>query len=67
MTESETTQAPSLAVERRGEVELLLAELILLSAAASAVRRGPLTPEERERRLAPILARREALETVLFG
>ena len=64
---TENTQAPALTVERRGEVELLLAELILLSAAAVAVRGASLPPEERERRLTPILARREVIEAVLFG
>lgn len=62
-----TAPAPILTPEKREEVQKLLAELLLLSAAASAVRRGPLPPEERERRLTPILARREVIEAVLFG
>jgi len=62
-----TAQAPTLAPEKRGEVELLLAELILLSAAVAAVRGAALSRTEREKRLTPILARREALETALFG
>lgn len=62
-----TAQAPTLTPEKREEVQELLAELLLLSAAAAAVRRGPLPPEERERRLRPIVARREALEERLFG
>ena len=62
-----TVTAPAPTAERREEVQKLLAELLLLSAAAAAVRRGPLPPEERERRLRPIVARREALEERLFG
>ena len=61
-----TTQAPALTPERRGEVELLLAELILLSAAVAAVRAASLPPEEREKRLTPILARRVTVEALLF-
>ena len=60
---SVTAPAP----EKRKETELLLAELVLLSAAAVAVRGASLPPEERERRLTPILARREVIEAVLFG
>ena len=64
---TETTQAPALTEGRRGEIEKMLAELILLSAAIVALKRTPLSQTERARRLTPILARREALETVLFG
>lgn len=61
---TETTQAPAL--ERRGEVELLLAELVLLSAAVAAVRAAPISRTEREKRLTPILARRVTVESLLF-
>ena len=64
---TETTQAPALTVGRRGEIEKMLAELILLSAAVVALKRTPLTKAERARRLRPILARREAVEASLFG
>ena len=62
-----TTQAPTLTAEKRGEVELLLAEILLLSAAATAMRHAALTLEEREKRLAPIVARRAVVEDRLFG
>jgi len=62
---TETTQAPTL--ERRGEIEKMLAELILLSAAIVALKRTPLSETERARRLRPIVARRESLEERLFG
>ena len=58
--------APTLTPEKRGEVELLLAELVLLSAAVNAVRAAPLSLTERERRLSPILARRVTVEALLF-
>lgn len=61
-----TAQAPTLTPEKRGEVELLLAELVLLSAAVAAVRAAPLSQTEREKRLTPILARREVVEARLF-
>ena len=48
------------------QAQELLAELVLLSAAAAALSRAPLTKAERARRLRPILARREALEAALF-
>ena len=67
MIQGGTVTAPALTAEKRGEIQMLLAELLLLSAAAAAVRRGPLPSEERERRLRPIVARREALEERLFG
>ena len=57
-----TTQAP----EKRKETERLLAELVLLSAAVAAVRAASLPPEEREKRLTPILARRVVVEAMLF-
>lgn len=63
---SVTAPAPALTPEKRGEVELLLAELVLLSAAVTAVRAADLPPEEREKRLTPILARRVVVETALF-
>lgn len=59
---SVTAPAP----EKRKETERLLAELVLLSAAAVAVRGAALTKAERARRLQPILARREAVEALLF-
>jgi len=65
-TQGGTVTAPALTVEKRGAIQELLAELVLLSAAAAALRRAPLTKAERARRLAPILARREALEASLF-
>ena len=58
--------APPLTAEKRGEVQTLLAELVLLSAAATAVRGASLPLEERERRLTPILARRVVVEALLF-
>ena len=61
-----TVTAPALTAEKRKETELLLAELVLLSAAITAVRGARLPPEERERRLTPILARRVAVEARLF-
>lgn len=61
------TQGGSLTTEQREQAQTLLAELVLLSAAAAAVRGASLPPAERERRLTPILARREALESMLFG
>ena len=64
--QGETVTAPPLTPEKRGEVQKLLAELILLSAAVAAVRGANLPPEERERRLTPILARRVAVEALLF-
>ena len=66
MTANETAPAPILTAERREQVEELLAEILLLSAAAAALSRAPLTKAERARRLRPILARREALEAALF-
>ena len=60
------TQGGSLTIEQREQAQELLAELVLLSAAAAALRRAPLTKAERARRLRPILARREALEAALF-
>lgn len=62
---TENIQAPLLTTEKRAQVQELLAELLLLSAAA-AVRRGPLPLAERERRLNLILARREAVTEALF-
>lgn len=64
---TENTQAPAPTLERRGEIEKMLAELILLSAAIVALKRAALTKAERARRLRPIVARREALEAILFG
>ena len=64
---SVTAPAPALTTEKREEVEPLLAELVLLSAAATAVRHAALTLEEREKRLAPIVARRAVVEDRLFG
>ena len=61
------TQGVSLTIEQREQAQELLAELVLLSAAAAALRRAPLTKAERARRLRPILARREAVEASLFG
>ena len=61
------TQGGSLTIEQREQAQELLAELVLLSAAAAALRRAPLTKAERARRLRPILARREAVEASLFG
>lgn len=52
--------------ERGEEVQRLLAELILLSAAVTAVRAADLSRAERERRLTPILARRVTVEKLLF-
>lgn len=66
-TMTETTQTPALTAEKRGEIQTLLAELLLLSAAATAVRRSSLSPEERDRRLLPIMARRVVVEMALFG
>ena len=63
---TETTQAPALTEGRRGEIEKMLAELILLSAAIVALKRAALSQTERARRLRPIVARREALEAALF-
>ena len=63
---TETTQTPALTAEKRKETELLLAELVLLSAAVAAVRGAALPLEEREKRLTPILARRVAVEARLF-
>ena len=62
-----TVTAPTLTTERRAEVQTLLAELVLLSAAVAAVRGASLPPEEREKRLTPILARRVTVEARLFG
>ena len=62
-----TAPAPTLTEERRGEIEKMLAELILLSAAIVALKRAALSRTERARRLRPIVARREALEASLFG
>lgn len=59
--------APTLTAEKRKETELLLAELVLLSAAVTAVRAADLPPEERERRLNSLLARRAIVEDRLFG
>lgn len=59
---SVTTPAP----EKRKETELLLAELVLLSAAVTAVRAADLSRAEREKRLTPILARRVVVEKLLF-
>ena len=64
MYQGGTVTAP--APEKRKETELLLAELVLLSAAAVDVRGAALTKAERARRLTPILARREAVEAALF-
>ena len=61
------TQGVSLTIEQREQAQELLAELVLLSAAAAALSRAPLTKAERARRLRPILARREAVEASLFG
>ena len=66
MTELATQTAP-LTTERRAQVQELLGELVLLSAAATAVRHAALTLEEREKRLAPIVARRAVVEDRLFG
>ena len=66
MIQGGTVTAPTLAPEKRKETELLLAELVLLSAAVVAVRAAPLSRTERERRLTPILARRVAVEARLF-
>ena len=63
---TETTQTPAPTLEQREQAQELLAELVLLSAAAAALRRAPLTKAERARRLQPILARREAVEAALF-
>ena len=63
---TETTQTPAPTLEQREQAQELLAELVLLSAAAAAVRAAPLTKAERARRLQPILARREAVEAALF-
>lgn len=63
---TETALTPTLTAERRGKIQELLAELVLLSAAVAAVRAASLPPEEREKRLTPILARREAVEARLF-
>ena len=62
-----TVTAPAPTAERGEKVQKLLAELLLLSAAATAVRAAPLSRTERERRLNPILARRVAVEDRLFG
>ena len=67
MIQGGSVTAPTLTAERRKETELLLAELVLLSAAVTAVRGASLPPEEREKRLTPILARRVAVEARLFG
>ena len=61
-----TAPAPALTTEQREQTQTLLAELVLLSAAAAAVRAAPLSQTEREKRLTPILARREAVEARLF-
>ena len=61
-----TVTAPTLTAERREEVQTLLAELVLLSAAVAAVRGAALPPTEREKRLTPILARRVVVEARLF-
>ena len=66
MTANETAPAPILTAERREQVEELLAEILLLSAAVAAVRAASLPPEEREKRLTPILARRVTVESLLF-
>ena len=64
---TETTQTAAPTLERRGEIEKMLAELILLSAAIVALKRAALSRTERARRLRPIVDRREALEASLFG
>ena len=66
MIQGGSVTAPALTTEKRAEVELLLAELVLLSAAVAAVRGHALPPEEREKRLTPILARRVVVEAMLF-
>ena len=66
MIQGGSVTAPTLTAERRKETELLLAELVLLSAAVTAVRGASLPPEEREKRLTPILARRVTVEARLF-
>lgn len=58
--------APAPTPERGEEVQKLLAELILLSAAVTAVRAADLSRTEREKRLTPILARRVTVEALLF-
>ena len=67
MIQGGTVTAPTLTPEKREEVQKLLAELLLLSAAVVAVRAAPLSRTERERRLTPILARRAIVEDRLFG
>ena len=66
MIQGGSVTAPTLTLEQREQAQELLAELVLLSAAAAALRRAPLKKGEKARRLTPILARREVVEKALF-